>query len=107
MVGLWVGCIYSTLYVVRPICEFLKKNTPFNAIVHFGMIRSRAADVAEGGPGRLAEVVQGAEKGVEVLVVLADDVVLEEVEEVGFGFVGQFPNGAWVRLDILGLVDAF
>lgn len=38
MVGLWVGCIYSTLYVVRPICEFLKKNTPFNAIVNFGMV---------------------------------------------------------------------
>ena len=29
----WTILIYSTLYIVRPICEFLKKYTPFNAIV--------------------------------------------------------------------------
>jgi len=27
---IWVGCIYSTLYIVRPICEFLKKAIPFS-----------------------------------------------------------------------------
>ncbi len=35
--GLWVVCIYSTLYIVRPVCEFLKGNTPFNVIVNLGM----------------------------------------------------------------------
>lgn len=29
----WTILIYSTLYIVRPICEFLKKYTPFNLIV--------------------------------------------------------------------------
>jgi len=29
----WVLLIYSTLYIVRPICEFLRKNTPFNAVI--------------------------------------------------------------------------
>ncbi len=29
----WMVLIYSTLYIVRPICEFLKSNTPFGFIV--------------------------------------------------------------------------
>jgi len=29
----WTILIYSTLYIVRPVCEFLKKYTPFNAII--------------------------------------------------------------------------
>jgi len=34
----WVTLLYSTLYVVRPICEFLKKVTPFNFLSDMGMI---------------------------------------------------------------------
>ncbi|MDO8580789.1 MAG: VanZ family protein [Candidatus Omnitrophota bacterium] len=30
----WVALIYSTLSVVRPVCEFLKKTTPFNAMMN-------------------------------------------------------------------------
>ena len=29
LVFLWVGTIYSTLYIVRPICEYLRQTTPF------------------------------------------------------------------------------
>lgn len=29
----WTALIYSTLYIVRPVCEFLKQHTPFDAIV--------------------------------------------------------------------------
>ncbi len=31
---LWVVMIYSTLYVVRPVCEYLKKVTPFAALIN-------------------------------------------------------------------------
>ena len=33
----WTLIIYSTLYIVRPICEFLKANTPFELIVNVVM----------------------------------------------------------------------
>ena len=33
----WVGLIYSTLYIVKPICVFLKKNTPFDLLVNSGL----------------------------------------------------------------------
>ena len=29
-VGMWVSLIYSTLYIVRPICDFLKSHIAFN-----------------------------------------------------------------------------
>lgn len=35
--GAWVGCIYSTLYAVRPICEFLKETIPFAFLTSLGM----------------------------------------------------------------------
>ena len=35
---LWVGFIYSTLYIVRPICEFLKQVTPFFFLTNLLMI---------------------------------------------------------------------
>ena len=31
---IWVGCIYSTLYIVRPICEWLKKAVPFSFLTN-------------------------------------------------------------------------
>lgn len=34
----WVVLIYSTLYSVRPLCEFLKKTTPFVQVVNVGLI---------------------------------------------------------------------
>ncbi len=34
----WVALIYSTLYSVRPLCEFLKKTTPFVQVVNVGLI---------------------------------------------------------------------
>jgi len=34
----WTALIYSTLYIVRPICEFLKKYTPFNVIVWAALV---------------------------------------------------------------------
>ena len=37
-VVLWVGLIYSTLYIVRPICEFLKSKTPFLFFINFFLI---------------------------------------------------------------------
>jgi len=30
----WLGLIYSTLYIVRPICSFLKENTPFSLLIN-------------------------------------------------------------------------
>ena len=36
-VFLWVFLIYSTLYVVRPICEFLKSHTPFYILTNIFM----------------------------------------------------------------------
>jgi len=30
----WIGIIYSTLYVVRPVCTFLKRTTPFPLLVN-------------------------------------------------------------------------
>ncbi len=33
-VFVWVVCIYSTLSAVRPLCEILKKNTPFVLIAN-------------------------------------------------------------------------
>lgn len=30
----WVILIYSTLYIVRPVCEFLKAQTPFDIVVN-------------------------------------------------------------------------
>ena len=33
-VGVWVFCIYSTLYIVRPICEYLKAHTPFTLLAN-------------------------------------------------------------------------
>lgn len=37
-VGLCVGFIYSTLYIARPICEFLKQKTPFNIAINLSML---------------------------------------------------------------------
>lgn len=37
LVWAWVMLIYSTLYIVRPICAFLEKTTPFNQLTT-GMI---------------------------------------------------------------------
>ncbi len=34
----WVICIYSTLYIVRPVCEFLKNNTPFALLTNASLI---------------------------------------------------------------------
>jgi len=39
----WIFCIYSTLYIVRPICEFLRKVTPFVFLVNSVIIASAAA----------------------------------------------------------------
>ncbi|MFH1782999.1 MAG: VanZ family protein [Candidatus Omnitrophota bacterium] len=36
--ALWTLLIYSTLYIVRPICNFLKKNAPFNEIVSLSLV---------------------------------------------------------------------
>ena len=36
-VVLWVFCIYSTLYIVRPICEFLKTNMSFPLVINIGL----------------------------------------------------------------------
>lgn len=33
LVAAWTAFIYSTLYIVRPICEFLKKHAPFNEMI--------------------------------------------------------------------------
>jgi len=33
-VALWVSCVYSTLYIVRPICEFLKEKLPFDLSIN-------------------------------------------------------------------------
>ena len=33
-VALWVFLIYATLYIVRPICEFLKDSTPFTILIN-------------------------------------------------------------------------
>ena len=33
-VGIWAFLIYSTLYFVRPLCEFLRETTPFNFLVN-------------------------------------------------------------------------
>lgn len=33
--GIWVACIYSTLSVVRPVCEILKKNAWFAPGINF------------------------------------------------------------------------
>jgi len=30
----WIGIIYSTLYIVRPICTFLKETTPFPLLIN-------------------------------------------------------------------------
>ncbi|MCA9407776.1 MAG: VanZ family protein [Candidatus Omnitrophica bacterium] len=35
--GLWLGVIYSTLSLVRPVCEYLKTNTPFALFVNLMM----------------------------------------------------------------------
>ena len=37
-VGAWVFLIYSTLYIVRPICDFLKKTTPFGLISNITIV---------------------------------------------------------------------
>lgn len=34
----WVVCIYSTLDIVRPVCEFLKSNTPFALLTNTSLI---------------------------------------------------------------------
>ena len=38
VVGAYVLIVYSTLYIVRPICEFLKVNTCFDIIVNASFI---------------------------------------------------------------------
>lgn len=30
----WVSLVYSTLYIVRPICDFLKATTPFSFLIN-------------------------------------------------------------------------
>ncbi|MFH1478523.1 MAG: VanZ family protein [Candidatus Omnitrophota bacterium] len=34
----WILLIYSTLYVVRPICNFLKRNTEFEFLILIGLL---------------------------------------------------------------------
>ena len=34
----WVALIYSTLSIVRPVCEFLKKTTPLNVLTNVGLV---------------------------------------------------------------------
>ncbi len=35
--AVWTGCIYSTLYVARPVCEFLKETMPFAFLTNLVM----------------------------------------------------------------------
>lgn len=37
-VFIWVGIIYSTLSLVRPICNWLKDNLPFNLFINFFLV---------------------------------------------------------------------
>ncbi len=37
LAGIWTGLIYSTLYIMRPVCEFLKQYTWFSFSVNAGM----------------------------------------------------------------------
>ncbi|MDP8211946.1 MAG: VanZ family protein [Candidatus Zapsychrus exili] len=34
----WTTLIYSTLYIVRPICSFLKENIPFSIVANFLLV---------------------------------------------------------------------
>lgn len=45
-VVLWVTLIYSTLYIVRPACEYLKKITPFALLTNIFMWVALAATAA-------------------------------------------------------------
>ncbi len=36
--GLWTGLIYSTLYVARPVCEFLKQYSWFSSTINISII---------------------------------------------------------------------
>ncbi len=36
----WILVIYSTLYIVRPICEFLREHIPFNMFINVLMVGS-------------------------------------------------------------------
>ncbi|MCK4881526.1 MAG: VanZ family protein [Candidatus Omnitrophica bacterium] len=38
LAGAWTGLIYSTLYIVRPICEFLKQYAGFSFFVNAGIV---------------------------------------------------------------------
>ena len=38
LAGIWTGLIYSTLYIVRPVCEFLKRYTWFSFSVNAGIV---------------------------------------------------------------------
>lgn len=38
LAGIWTGLIYSTLYIARPVCEFLKQYTGFSFFVNAGII---------------------------------------------------------------------
>jgi len=38
LAGLWVFCIYSTLYAVRSVCQFLKQHIPFAFFTNFLII---------------------------------------------------------------------
>ena len=37
LAGIWTGLIYSTLYIMRPVCEFLKQYTRFSFCINAGM----------------------------------------------------------------------
>ena len=37
LAGIWTGLIYSTLYIMRPVCEFLKQYTGFSLFVNAGI----------------------------------------------------------------------
>ena len=66
-----------------------------------------AGVVAEAGPGGFGEVMEGAVDEVYELGVEADAAALEEVEEVGAGAFGDFPDGAGLDGDVAGVLDVF
>ena len=38
LAGIWTGLIYSTLYIMRPVCEFFKQYVWFSCAVNAGIV---------------------------------------------------------------------
>ena len=104
----WVSFVYSTLYIMRPICDFLKANTPFPLLINAICIVLLIALV--GGLWMKIRITKWSSYLILIMVVLAYiyglvtiQIPAEKVHFIEYGFLAYLVIKA-ISLDVQKLI---